>query len=1433
MLKHSHRRVFVSLFICAFLLLTPSFLSPVSPAIAATSVFINEIHYDNTGTDSGEAIEIAGPAGTNLSGWSLVLYNGAGGVTYSTTALSGVIPDQASGFGTLSFSYPVNGIQNGAPDGMALVDPSNIVQQFLSYEGTFAATNGPANGMTSISIGVSEIGNEPAGLSLQLTGSGTAYESFTWTGPVASSFGAVNTGQAFMIPPPLINEFSASHAGTDNYEYVEIFGTPSTDFSSYTILHIEGDSTTAGTIDSAWAVGSTDAAGFWTTGFLTNAIENGSITLLLVSGFIGAVGNDIDTNNDGVIDVTPWTAIVDDVGVSDGGATDRVYSSSTLTALYDGLAFAPGGASRIPNGADTNTTADWVRNDFDLFGIPGFAGTLIAGEAVNTPGAVNTTSPPPTWLINEFLADPGATTGEANGDGTVNVSQDEFVEIINVSSAAVDITGWTLSDSVGVRHTFPSGTVIPANCGIVVFGGGTPTGTFGNMTVHAASSGQLGLNNGGDTITLSDGVTTPATVTYGSEGGNDQSLTRDPDITGASFVQHAVATGSGGALFSPGTTISGGQFSGCAAISACGTPGTTLIHDIQGSGASSPIEGNTVIVEAIVTGDYQESAPRPEVSGFYIQEEDASIDADPATSEGIYVYDPGKTLEVAVGDLVRFTAEVDEYSGITELKNIGGVEICSSGNTVTPTTIDLPVPDSYPTIDAFYETLEGMLVTFADTLTVTELYDQAQYGQLLLSEGGKLWQYSQVAALPLNTTEYSAYMDDVARRSIILDDFNLQQNIDPVYFPQPGGLSVTNYIRAGATVSLTGILEYRFNAWQVQPLKASPPVFTNPSRPTAAPAPTGNIRVASFNVLNYFNGDGAGGGFPTSRGADSVAELSRQTEKIAAAMIQIDADVFGLIEIENDPDGPQGAPSTLVNALNAIAGAGTYSYVMTGAVGTDEIKQAIIYKTASVTPLGAPAVLDTPAFVDPLGSGSDRNRPAIAQTFQVDASPNDVFTLVVIHLKSKGSDCGGAPDDDPIQGNCNQTRTAAATVLANWLATDPTNTAAVTGSADQDFIIMGDFNAYYQEDPMQALASAGISSMVSQSEYSYVFDGLWGTLDNALGTASMRSQVTSALPYHINADENPLLDYNDTIRDASEAAYEAKPPTNPLYAPDEFRSSDHDPIIVDLVLAPYVLSTDPADASIIDATNHDVMITFSKPVTVPESAFTLSCNLSGAHTVALSGGPETYALTPHPAFIPGDVCSVTVTGSLVVGSDAGTSGVTMLDDYAFTFSIRNVGQPSAFDPALSKSGSPYEAAIGEPVVWTIVVTNPHDYAIDAVFVNDPIANMFDITGVATTQGTATVNGQVVTVNIGSMAPAQQVIIQISTVGNASARVGEICNTALSGQSEITGCVMMGPGTLPDTGDEPIRHVKWLFITGAVTLVLLILILMRRRRVYYY
>lgn len=253
---------------------------------------------------------------------------------------------------------------------------------------------------------------------------------------------------------PVINEFVFNHTGTDTHEYVELFGDPSTSYSTLTILQIEGDGLGAGVIDSVHVVGTTDANGFWTTAFLNNKFENGTVTLLLVQGFSGAVGNDLDTNNDGVLDSIPWTSLVDDVAVSDGGASDRTYSAVVLTPGFDGGIFTPGGASRIPNGTDTDTVSNWVRNDFDGLGLPGFGGAAppigfrtimeiqgtgqfspLEGSVVETMGVVTLFTADGT---NLWIQDP-------LGDGNTATSDGVFVNIGVLTPEARNTPGETNS----------------------------------------------------------------------------------------------------------------------------------------------------------------------------------------------------------------------------------------------------------------------------------------------------------------------------------------------------------------------------------------------------------------------------------------------------------------------------------------------------------------------------------------------------------------------------------------------------------------------------------------------------------------------------------------------------------------------------------------------------------------------------------------------------------------------------------------------------------------------------------------------------------------------------------------------------------------------------------------------------------------------------
>ena len=624
---------------------------------------------------------------------------------------------------------------------------------------------------------------------------------------------------------------------------------------------------------------------------------------------------------------------------------------------------------------------------------------------------------------------------------------------------------------------------------------------------------------------------------------------------------------------------------------ATATPELLRISEVQGSGATVAIAG-PVAVEAIVTSLFERDDL---LSGFFLQEEDADSDGDPATSEGIFVYcSTACPTDLAVGDGVAVVGVAGEFGGASQINaSTGSVTIRSSANDLpTATTLSLPASGSTRAKGTF-ENVESMVVTFPEKMVVSEYYWLARYGELVLTAGSRPYQFTH-RHTP-SVTGYAAFLADLATRRIILDDGNSDQNdaINPPQgedeaYPFPGGgLSSANRFRGGDSITgLGGVMHWAFDAWRIQPVpERFDYTFTadNP-RPTAPPEVGGRLRVAGFNVLNYFTtiDDGTPRCGPDGglgcRGADSEAELGRQRDKIVAAMIAIDAHVLGVVEIENNDSA---SLADLVAGLNAAAGAGSYAYVDTGAIGGDVIKVGLIYQPEWVTPVGPHAVIDSSvdaAFVD------TKNRPGLIQTFE-EVATGERFTVAVNHFKSKGSSCDelGDPDLRDGQANCNGTRTAAAEALARYLATDP------TAGGDPDILIIGDLNAYAREDPIRALEVAGYTDLIRRfagaDAYSYVFDGQLGYLDYALASPSLLRQVTGAAGWYINADEPPLLDYNDDVLDAGEAAYQRKSAALPIYETDAFRSSDHDPVIVGLQLGRSATAGRPAptgDAPVVE-----------------------------------------------------------------------------------------------------------------------------------------------------------------------------------------------------------------------------------------------------------
>lgn len=594
------------------------------------------------------------------------------------------------------------------------------------------------------------------------------------------------------------------------------------------------------------------------------------------------------------------------------------------------------------------------------------------------------------------------------------------------------------------------------------------------------------------------------------------------------------------------------------------TVGYTPIYLIQGSGASAAITG-LVTTQGVVVGDHE--GPSPALRGFFIQ--DPSGDGDPATSDAIFVFDGSNANRVSVGDLVRVTGTAGEFQGQTQISLTAAPRTCGTG-TVEPVNVTIP----FGTADD-PERFEGMLVRLPQTLTVTEHFQLGRFGQVTLSSGGRLAQPTSVTA-PGASAQALQAANNLNR--IVIDDSSQAQNPDPIVFGRGGQpLSAANTLRGGDTVTgVVGVMNFTWagnaaspNTWRVRPVGAlgGSALFdpANP-RPDSAPDVGGSLRVASMNLLNYFNTfagctAGIGGAGTDCRGADDAVEFERQWPKAVQAVLSTGADVVGVIEVENDGYGVDSALADLVTRLNAATAPGTYAYVdvdagtgQVNALGTDAIKVGVIFKPARVVPVGSTAVLNTVSFVNG-GDAEPRNRPALAQAFQTPAGGR--FVAVINHFKSKGSVCG-TPDAGDGQGDCNAVRTAAATELMAWLASDP------TGSGEQRVLVLGDLNAYAQEDPVSAIRSAGYTDLITDlngaSSYSYAFDGQWGYLDHALASPALRSQVTGVAEYHINADEPSVLDYNDDFKSAGQIVS--------LYAPDQFRAADHDPIVVGLDIDP-------------------------------------------------------------------------------------------------------------------------------------------------------------------------------------------------------------------------------------------------------------------------
>lgn len=570
--------------------------------------------------------------------------------------------------------------------------------------------------------------------------------------------------------------------------------------------------------------------------------------------------------------------------------------------------------------------------------------------------------------------------------------------------------------------------------------------------------------------------------------------------------------------------------------------GLATIARIQGSGPRSPLEGQTVTVEAVVAGKFNG------LGGVFLQSE--RDDGDPATAEGLFLpRDSRAEPRLAVGHRVRVTGAVRELGedGVTlTTLEASDVKVLSKGRERTPVpALELSSP---PASAADWERYEGMRLRISG-LGITGHHALMQYGELLASFGGTL----------ANPTEFSAPVpgdrtiaDQNARRRLVLDDGRTTRNPERLWF-LPALPNDAAPLRIGSRLGpVEGVLDQRFGDYRLQ-LVAPLEIVEQAPRPPA-PQVSGDRRVAGFNVLNLFNGNGHGGGFPTGRGAASLAEYRRQQAKLVAVVQALNPDLAALMELENDGYGPKSSIAQFVAALNAAGPHRDWRFVDAGeGPGDNPIRVGLIYRAGRFSPVG-PAVTLTE------GPFADRSRAPLVQAFRAGKGP--VFVVAANHFKSKGGcDDAGQGDTDAGDGQAcfNATRVASARRLHEWLATDPTGTAPI------GHLLIGDLNAHTQEDPLRLLRElgwrdalpVGVAPRVPgegqapgrEQPHTYVYDGQAGRLDHALLDTGLAPRLRQAEVWHNSADELELFDYR---RDRDD---------------DAWRASDHDPILLGLDLA--------------------------------------------------------------------------------------------------------------------------------------------------------------------------------------------------------------------------------------------------------------------------
>jgi uncharacterized protein len=996
----------------------------------------------------------------------------------------------------------------------------------------------------------------------------------------------IATGSASAQNHPLINEFVFNHTGSDTFEYIEIYGAPNTDYSSYTILQIDGDSTVAGTIDSVFAVGTSDVKGFWTTGFLDNKLENGTVTLLLVTNFTGALGADIDIDNNGIIDYAPWGSIVDAVGITDGDVNDKVYANTVLQSGYDGLAAMPGGASRIPDGMDTQSVTDWVRNDYDGAGLPGFTGTLDAWEAVNTPGSPNQLAKVARIVINEVDADtPGTDTlefvelfdggfGNTPLDGLVvvffNGNDDRSYMVFDLDGYSTDANGFFVLGNALVPNVglvFPNNALQNGPDAVALYYGNAsdfPSGTLATTPIDALVY-DTGDADDPNLLLILLNASQPQIDENGLGNKDNHSNQRCPNGLGG---QRNTATYCQ-ATPTPGASNNCDLYPG-------------RIRGIQGKGHKSLYAGSAVTgVHGIVT------AITPH--GFYMQ--DPEPDADPATSEGIYVYTRSPP-PVSVGDSVRVTGAVQEYypdgysSGNLSITEITTpvITVVSSGNAlplpviigaqgrIPPSMVidddatgDIETSGTFdPQMDGidFYESLEGMLVQINDAIVVGP---KSSDGEItVVGDAG-------VNAGIINP-----------RGALVIrsNDFNPERLIlDNAFLPFPE-VSVGD----GFPGNIVGVMDYGSGNFRLLATTLPEPSGLSPPRETTPPRSITELSVATFNMTNL----------NPSASASRFQQLAQQIANHLRA-----PDIIGVQEIQ-DNSGPQDngvvdasyTYTLLVDAIQA-AGGPHYEYMdippvnnMDGGQPGGNVRVGFLYRPDRVsfverpggdalsptTVLLGPTGIElsfNPGRVDPSNPAFTSSRKPLAGEFLFNGKK--VF-VIVNHFSSKDSDNSLFGRLQPPVLNSEPQRVLQAQVVHDFVQS------ILSLDSNARIIVLGDLNDFQFSSTLSTLKGNILSnltdSLPQEERYTYIYEGNAEALDHILVSGSLSRNSLNIDVVHVNAEFS-----------------EAERPT------------DHDPVIVGIQLeSAAVCECDINDDGDVDGSDLAALIASAGPIDVVKFA---------------------------------------------------------------------------------------------------------------------------------------------------------------------------------------------------------------------------------------